>query len=172
MKKAILISFTILISICVISAQQIWKFDHKIQKNDYYRLSGKINDKYPIQMYLEKDTLLCGNPYDDDMNLTLKGWYYYEKIKTKIPLIGSCNKAEGREYVELFVPANPKDKINKSTCKLKDFSESFSNKKAFDLTNMEWKMKNSKVASKVKLKIDHESSPKTKLTIILQKKWN
>lgn len=169
MKKIILINLILFFLIhCTGIAQQNWNFSFNIQKNNFYELSGKINEKYPIKMFLEQDTFVCGNPYDDDINLTLKGWYYYEKIKTRIQLKGSYNKTEGREYVELFVPVNTKDKLNNETCKLKDYTEVFANKNAFDLTNLTWKVKASKTYSKVKLNLNHDSGPETKLTLVFK----
>ncbi|MBP6445431.1 MAG: hypothetical protein WAT22_17695 [Saprospiraceae bacterium] len=166
MKKILwtkIVYFTFFHMLCI--GQTTWNFTHDIHKNSFYKLSGMISGKFPIKMYLEQDTFLCGNPYDDDKSQTLKGWYFYEKTKTKIPFKGAYNTTEGREYIELFVPANKNENINIKTCKLKEYTEMFVNQKEFDLTKMQWKMKKSSTFSPVDLIMEHRSSPETKITI-------
>ena len=148
------------------SYSQNWKFDFKISSEKFYSLSGSIDNKYPIRMYLEHDDFLCGNSYDDDRSSTLKGWYYYEKTKIKIPLTGSYNIAEGLEYIRLFVPEKEKDKITKNDCILKNYKELFENNTAFDLTEMRWRMKKSPTFKNVKLKIDHPFRLEAKAELI------
>jgi hypothetical protein len=47
-------------------------------------LTGTIDGKYPISVYLN-----FYNPSEDHMRIySVKGWYYYENIKKKIPLSG------------------------------------------------------------------------------------
>lgn len=145
---------------------QNWKFECKVRTEKYYSLTGSIDDKYPVKMYLEHDNFLCGNSYDDDRSTALKGWYYYEKTKIKIPLTGSYNEAEGLQYVRLYVPKNQKDKITKNDCILKNYTELFENNTAFDLTSMRWKMKNAPAFKNVKLKIDHPFSLETNADLI------
>ena len=47
-------------------------------------LTGSINEKYSITMYLK-----FYNSSEDHMRIySVKGWYYYDNIKKKIPLVG------------------------------------------------------------------------------------
>lgn len=46
-------------------------------------IHGTIDEKYAITMYLK-----FGNFFDDGTSHTVSGWYYYDNVKKKIPLIG------------------------------------------------------------------------------------
>jgi hypothetical protein len=165
--KNLIITIVALLSFSITQTfGQNWKFDFKIKSEKFYSLSGSIDNKYPVKMHLEHDDFLCGNSYDDDRSIALKGWYYYEKTKIKIPLTGSYNNAEGLEYVRLYVPVNQKDKITKNDCILKNYTELFENNTAFDLTSMRWKMKKSASFKNVKLNIDHQFRREKKTEMI------
>jgi len=53
--------------------------------------SGRIDDKYEITLYLKKYQLA-----EDHLGVfSVKGWYYYDKYKKNIPLVGVQNPATG-----------------------------------------------------------------------------
>ena len=70
-----------------------WKFSFEIERNDYYFLKGKIDNRYEITMKLFGEDILCGNQNVgfQYQNKGLRGWFYYDRYKKKIPIIGSCN---------------------------------------------------------------------------------
>lgn len=49
-------------------------------------IHGSIDEKYPITMYLKLDDY-----FEDGTSHTVSGWYYYDNVKKKIPLIGVCS---------------------------------------------------------------------------------
>lgn len=53
--------------------------------------SGRIDDKYEITLYLKKYQMA-----EDHLGVfSVKGWYYYDKYKKNIPLVGVQNPATG-----------------------------------------------------------------------------
>jgi hypothetical protein len=53
--------------------------------------SGRIDDKYDITLYLKKYQMA-----EDHLGVfSVKGWYYYDKYKKNIPLVGVQNPATG-----------------------------------------------------------------------------
>lgn len=79
--KPLIIAFFILYSFSVYSQNEyprIQKFD----VNDKI-IKGRI-DKYPITIYLSFSDF----SYYSALSYSVSGWYYYDKIKTKIPLYG------------------------------------------------------------------------------------
>ena len=61
-------------------------------------IHGTIDEKYAITMYLKLE-----NYFDDGTSHTVSGWYYYDNVKKKIPLIGVCS-----ERFTLYQFADPK----------------------------------------------------------------
>ncbi len=62
--------------------------DWSVDAGNYFR--GKIDDKYPITMFIDFEAEGV-NPPDAIVYAripVISGWYYYDKIKTKIPLKG------------------------------------------------------------------------------------
>lgn len=158
------------------SAQPQWKFETKIERSTNYLLEGTIADKYQITMYLEYDNFCL---YDNKWNYarTLKGWYYYNNRKIKLPLIGSEKYYETNDGQEskimLYVPTDIKDNIRENACDLEEFNEIFiaealKEKNGFcSFELMRWKTNNSKSFSTVNLKIIHQPLLETKANISL-----
>lgn len=62
----------------------------KISTNDKL-FTGRIDDKYEITLYLKKYQMA-----EDHLGVySVKGWYYYDKYKKNIPLVGVQNPATG-----------------------------------------------------------------------------
>lgn len=62
----------------------------KISTNDKL-FTGRIDDKYEITLYLKKHQMA-----EDHLGVySVKGWYYYDKYKKNIPLVGVQNPATG-----------------------------------------------------------------------------
>ena len=132
---------------------QNWKIVPEIEEKRDIILKGKIANKYDITMCLRMQGGVCGfEEYAVQWrNRELQGWYYYDNIKAKIPLIGYFNGSDNFEfrkedepydykYLELFVPANYfNDTINKKDCTVPEYSEKFYNDKEFDFRFMKWK---------------------------------
>jgi hypothetical protein len=164
-------------------AQPDWQFEAKIEKSTYYLLEGTIADKYPITMFLE-----VGNHYDTkDRNrwnyaYQLKGWYYYNNYKIKLPLIGVVKYVRTHDdafygtKINLYVPTNETDSIDIETCDLENFREIFVAEindgqiKGFSLESSQWKTNNSKSFLPVKLKEVRRPSLETKAFISLYSK--
>ncbi|MBF7091041.1 hypothetical protein IUY40_05765 [Flavobacterium sp. ALJ2] len=66
-----------------ISAQNL-KIELQNIRTEEKVMTGSINSKYPISVYLN-----FYNSSEDHMRIySVKGWYYYENIKKRIPLVG------------------------------------------------------------------------------------
>jgi len=152
-----------------IFAQTNWHFEPKIERNTYYLLEGSIADKYPITMYLEYGNF-CLHYSRWDYAKTLKGWYYYNNKKIKLPLIGSekyYQTDEGqKEQITLYVPTNVLDTIRENSCDLEKYNEIFV-ADAVSFEEMQWQMNNSKSFLPVKLKEKSRPSAETKSSILL-----
>jgi hypothetical protein len=156
-------------------AQFDWHFETKIEKNNHYLLEGDIAGKYPITMYLEYDDFCL---YDNKWNYarTLKGWYYYNNRKIKLPLIGSEKYYETNSRQEckvmLYVPTDIKDNIRENTCDLEKFNEVFitdtlDEDGACSFESMQWKTNSSSYFLPVKFKKTRQPSPETEAFISL-----
>ena len=107
-----------------VSAQRKWKFKPVVIFNIDCYLKGKIDCKYPITMYLKPSGKSCGENSESYWNSQeITGWYYYDKKKKKIPLIGSIDL--NNEIMHVFVPDNFLDTLHSKTCDLKNFNEEF-----------------------------------------------
>jgi hypothetical protein len=49
-------------------------------------IHGTIDEKYAITMYLKLEDF-----FDDGTSHAVSGWYYYDNVKKKIPLVGVCS---------------------------------------------------------------------------------
>jgi hypothetical protein len=159
-----------------------WEFKPKIEVRDQgFLLEGIIDDKYPITMYLVGDKL-CNTESYSRWNYTslLKGWYYYDNKKIKLPLIGYEKYFEttdsGRgEKIALYVPVNILDEISEKTnCELEKYREIFIVEKygeekngLYSLQNMQWKMKGRNSFLPVKFHKIQGPNLETKVTITL-----
>ena len=168
MKKVILITFLIFLCFELFS-QAEWQFTTEIKRNNHYLLEGIIAEKYPITMYLEENGFFCNFENRWNYSYGIKGWYYYNNIKKKIPLLGSVEYRENEYSVKLFVPINTLDTINRKTCEIENYREVFIADECCSFTSMKWKMTNKKDWSDVSLKlieaINYETDVKIKLEI-------
>lgn len=137
MRRLLIFLILIIISFRV-SAQRKWEFKTKIVGNEYYLLEGKIDNKYPITMYLEKTNNYCLDEYDNLIGGEIAGWYYYKKIKKKIPLIGILHRNNSSNYLELFVPNNPTESLDLKKCDFSDYKEKFIVKECCLINEMLW----------------------------------
>ena len=160
--------------------QTPWQFKAKVDPGKTgFLLEGSIGNKYPITMYLEFDRL-CHQSGDNKWNYTyrLKGWYYYNDRKIKLPLIGYDKNFEvdndSREKIALYVPVNILDEIDEKTnCELESYKEIFiaenSEQSGFiSFQNMRWKLDGKKSFLPVKLKEIQRPDTETKVTITLE----
>lgn len=150
-------------------AQLNWQFEPKIEQNEFYLLTGEIDDKYPIEMYLVKTWEFCGESNNNRWNARgLRGWYQYEKVRKKIPLIGSMKYDDPEYFVKLYVPANPLDTIDGKTCSVKGFKEEFLAENCCSIKEMKWRMADKEVFLPVDLEERHNFSWATDATITLK----
>ena len=150
-------------------AQSNWQFESKIERNhQYYFWTGEIDGKYPIEMYLIETAKTC-REYSNDGKIAqgLRGWYQYEKIKKKIPLIGSMIY-DAEYFIKLYVPSNPLDTIDRKTCGVKEFKEIFIVENCCSPKGMKWRMADKEDFLPVDLEEKHRYSLATNATIILE----
>ncbi|MCV9927748.1 hypothetical protein OIU83_08805 [Flavobacterium sp. LS1R49] len=83
MKKTFLLLAFLLMTLFHLSAQNL-KIELQNIRTEEKVMTGSIDGKYPISVYLN-----FYNSSEDHMRIySVKGWYYYENIKKKIPLVG------------------------------------------------------------------------------------
>lgn len=88
MMKNILLLFLFLTGNCFAQNNNISL--EKITTTDKL-FTGRIDDKYEITLYLKKYQMA-----EDHLGVySVKGWYYYDKYKKNIPLVGVQNPATG-----------------------------------------------------------------------------
>ncbi len=131
----------------------------------YTLLKGQIDQKYNITMKLFQGGS-CGF---EDMavqwrNRIIYGWYEYDNIKLKIPLIGYINFSDDlKNYyrVALNVPRNySKDTLNETNCFINNPSELFySNDDYYSFQSLIWKHDGKELP--VKLNVIHENNFET-----------
>lgn len=68
--------------------------------------TGTIANKYPITMYLKFEEYSPENW----LSYSVSGWYYYDNVKKKIPLVGVCS---GRLVLYSFADAARADSVKK-----------------------------------------------------------
>ena len=137
-------------------AQPQWHFEAKIETYNGILFEGAIADRYPITMYLEFDGF-CSYENRRNYSYRLKGWYYYNNRKIKLPLIGTEKiDLENGNTITLYVPQNILDDITENTCNLDDFGEIFISQDTENgfasFESMNWKTTNSSTFMPVKLK--------------------
>lgn len=116
--------------------------------------SGSIDQKYDFTMYLHYNSMSM-----DNLGIySVKGWYYYENVKKKIPLVGIYNGNDGGNLVLYsFRSKEKQDKILEfdymgSTWKVLDSINALTDfDEKFDTSNKEWS------DGKKKLKFDFYS---------------
>lgn len=69
-----------------INAQEELIFMEEFSLNDQV-FTGSIGEKYPITMYLKFEEYSPENW----LSYSVSGWYYYDNVKKKIPLVGVCS---------------------------------------------------------------------------------
>lgn len=82
--KQIIISLFLLFAAASLNAQEKKVYIDEFRITDQI-IHGSIDEKYPITMYLKLDEF-----FEDGTSHTVSGWYYYDNVKKKIPLIGVC----------------------------------------------------------------------------------
>jgi hypothetical protein len=138
-----------------------WHFSTQIEKENFFLLKGKIDDKYPITMQLwEKAFVRCGDPHTaiQWQNGGLDGWYAYDKVGKKIPLIGYFRPDHS---VRLYVPEHLLDTLDRNTCEPPAFMEVFTNGDDYDLTRLQWKQRGDSQYKEVELEVLHQASQQT-----------
>ena len=171
MKNILLLVFFMLFSFISIGQNKNWNFKIEISNDAYYELEGKIADKYPIYIRYEDDGSLCGaeNQSPSWQNRGIRGYYYYEKTKLKIPLIGYYYGSLGYKLEEfkLFVPNYIFDTIKMNNCEFENYKEVFVNpQNYFKFDSLLWKMKGGNFYP-VSLKVKHNYSIATSAIINL-----
>jgi len=148
--------------------QSKWSFHSSIEFDRYTTYKGTINNKYPITMYLEESSESCGKYPSRWTPHKVYGWYMYDKIGKKIPLIGNVCYADACEsYLKLFVPENLFDYLFDENFNLVDAKEVFIQKKGWSSNKMEWSMKSGSKLP-VFIEVEHSFSWTTKAKLILE----
>jgi hypothetical protein len=173
---------TILVVLLIASSawsQTSWQFKSKIEtEGTGFLLEGTLG-KYPITMYLTRDKF-CNTDNNNRWNYIylLKGWYYYNNKKVKLPLIGyekyiQTDSIYG-EKIALYVPVNILDTINEKTnCELEKYKEIFiaendTQNGLYSLQNMQWKSDDRSSFLPVKFNKIQSPSLEKKATITLE----
>ena len=163
--KIVVVIFLFFILPTFTDAQTDWNLEPTIKKNDYFLLEGKISD-YPITMYLERTNKFCGEHQNNNWNARgLKGWYYYDKIKKKIPLVGAMKCSDPNYFTKIYVPENLLDTLNNTTCSLENYKELFESNKCFSFDEMLWASKNNNKYLPVYLNEKHAFSYETDVVL-------
>ena len=148
----------IVISVLSGRSQTKWEVFTEIIEHEYYIFKGLIDEKYPIKMYLTQSGF-CGEGNNNRFKAKqLKGWYYYESQKKKLPIIGSMKYDNTDYFIKLFVPQDYLDTLNSQTCSLENYSEVFFSNNCCTIEDFEWKMHNSNQSFPVTIEIEHDFS--------------
>lgn len=163
-----MIKISVIIFIFLVSASGISQNLQIVpEKTDesYTLLKGQIDQKYNITMKL----FVGGSCGFEDMamqwrNRIIYGWYEYDNIKLKIPLIGYINFSDDlKNYyrVALNVPRNySKDTLNETNCFINNPSELFyNNDDDYSFQSLTWKHDGKELP--VKLNVIHENNFET-----------
>lgn len=81
--KSLITSLFLVLGLSSLKAQQISISIEEFTISDQL-LHGQIDDKYPITMYLKFEEYSPENW----LSFSVSGWYYYDNVKKKIPLVG------------------------------------------------------------------------------------
>ena len=159
-----------------ISSGQSLQVSSNIEHEGEIFLKGKIDDTYKISMELNIGGVCGFEEYASQWrNRKVYGWYYYDNVKAKIPLIGYFNGSDGfknrdsgdiYKYLELFVPENYlTDTINKSSCFPDNYSERFYNRNSLNFNSMIWNKNGQELP--VRMEIIHDRNLESKAELIL-----
>lgn len=80
--KSIITTCVLFLGMASLHAQEKKVYIDDFTINDQV-IHGTIDEKYAITLYLKFE-----NYFEDGTSHTVSGWYYYDKVKKKIPLIG------------------------------------------------------------------------------------
>ncbi|WP_151998426.1 MULTISPECIES: hypothetical protein [unclassified Imperialibacter] len=108
-------------------AQDSWAFEPHIEFETYSVSEGMIDGKYAIKMYLEESYQSCkANESSRWTPHMVYGWYMYQKVGKKIPLIGhSCYADACETRLKLFVPEDFTNYALDENCDLPNAKEVF-----------------------------------------------
>lgn len=119
--------------------QANWYFDSEVRFDRYSEYSGLIGDKYPITMHIEETAEPCNDNHTKLTPRLVYGWYKYDRIGKKIPLIGHVCYADLCETsMKLFVPKDPIEYQFDGNCNLINAKETFYTPQG--TSNMVWQM--------------------------------
>ena len=164
MRTILIIIFSILCSQLV--GQTRWTFNSEVRFDRYSEYKGLIGDKYPITMHLEETAKSCNDQGTRWTPRVVYGWYKYDRVGKKIPLVGHVCYADMCETsMKLFVPNDPIEYQFDSDCDVINAKETFYTPQG--TSNMVWQMSNGK-SLPVKLESTHPYDWKTKAIITLQ----
>ncbi|MDC1106103.1 hypothetical protein OAT16_05315 [Prolixibacteraceae bacterium] len=123
------------------SAKSNWAFRPNIVFHRYKTCQGMIAQKYPITIYLETSTERCSGSACNWAPQMVYGWYMYNKIGKKIPLVGNSCYADACDIqLRLFVPEDPTDYHFDEKCNLIGAKESFVQQNGWKTDSMVWRM--------------------------------
>lgn len=79
----------IIFSIIAFTSLQAWATEVSINKTEFTDriFKGTIAEKYPITIYLS----YANDAPDHRFTHSVKGWYWYDNVKERIPLVGVCD---------------------------------------------------------------------------------
>ncbi|MEL7421984.1 MAG: hypothetical protein AAFN81_03285 [Bacteroidota bacterium] len=138
-----------------------WSFEIQIEENEYYLFDGMINERYPIEMYLQLGWNFCGENDNNRWNARqLDGWYLYKKVGKKIPLVGSIKYGNPDPFIRLYVPATLEDQPHEVTCDLDDYKEVFT-ATGYDFEDLFWQTRDMGEPYPVNLNLIHDLSWET-----------
>ncbi len=138
-----------------------WSFTTQVEENEYYLFEGMINERYPIQMYLELGWDFCGEGYNNRWKARqLQGWYLYKKVNKKIPLIGYIKYADPDPFIRLYVPTTLKDEPDFVNCEMDNYREVFT-AAGYDFKDLFWQTKQMNGLYPVDLELAHDLSWET-----------
>lgn len=83
--KRLITGLLLFAGICSAHAQEKKVYVDEFRVTDQV-IHGTIDEKYGITMYLKLEDF-----FEDGTSHTVSGWYYYDNVKKKIPLIGVCS---------------------------------------------------------------------------------
>jgi len=163
--------FTIIILLLITSqpslGQNNWSIKSDIKFDRYIIYKGIIDSKYPFTMYLEKSGKTYNGEYNRWTPKMLYGWYMYDKVGKKIPLVGHfCNADACESYIKIYVPNDPVNYTFDDNCALIDAKEIFTQDKDMAPYGMEWQL-NGGERLPVRLETKHKFKWTTKASLVL-----
>ena len=138
---------TVILALFIISSNSLfgqgeWSFKQKVDFDRYTTYQGMIDEKYPITMYLINSYESCSEDYSRWTPRKVYGWYMYDKVGKKIPLVGHICYADAcKSFLELYVPEEPINYSFDENCNLLGAKEVFRQERGWDSKTFEWQMK-------------------------------